>query len=116
MRRACSHKPAGYDAVMRFSSAPGDLLPDSVSTHHGLGIKVAGVEGEQLPGGEGDTQDFLMANGKAFNAPDPKSFLKNLKLLAGTTDQVEGLKVALSKALRAVETGLESVGLDRAPC
>ena len=107
-------QPESYDAVIRLSSAPGDLLPDSVSTHHGLAIKVAGVEGAQLAGGEGDTQDFLMANGKAFNAPDLKSFLKNLKLLAGTTDKVEGLKVALSTALRAVETGLESVGLQSA--
>jgi hypothetical protein len=106
--------PASYDAVMRFSSAPGDLLPDSVSTHHGLGIKVAGVPGAQLPDGEGDTQDFLMANGKAFNAPDPKSFLKNLKLLAGTTDRAESLKVALAKTFRAIETGLEEVGLQSA--
>jgi hypothetical protein len=106
--------PASYDAVLRISSAPGDLLPDSVSTHHGMAIKVCGVGGPQLPSGEGDTQDFLMANGKAFNAPDAKSFLGNLKLLAATTDKAEGLKVALSKALRAVETGLESVGLQSA--
>jgi hypothetical protein len=106
--------PGSYDAVMRFSSAPGDLLPDTVSTHHGLAIKVGGVAGPQLPGGEGDTQDFVLANGKAFIAPDPKSFLKNLKLLAATTDKAEGLKVALSKAFRAVETGLESVGLQSA--
>src|SRR6201999_1950616 len=35
-------------------------------------------------------------------------------LLAGTTDKAEGLKVALATALRAVETGLESVGLQSA--
>lgn len=107
-------QPGTYDAILRLSSAPGDLLPDSVSTHHGLAIKVKGVDGAQLPGGEGDTQDFLLANGKAFNAPDAKSFLKNLKLLAATTDKAEGLKVALSNALRALETGLESVGLQSA--
>jgi hypothetical protein len=67
-----------------------------------------------LSGGEGDTQDFVMANGKAFNAPTAKSFLANLKLLAPTTDKAEGAKVALSTALRAVESGLESVGLQSA--
>ncbi|HEX4293574.1 MAG TPA: catalase family protein [Rhizomicrobium sp.] len=103
-------KPGRYDAVMRLSSAPGDLLPDSVSTHHGLGIKVKGVGGEHLPGAESDTQDFLMANGKAFNASSLAGFLKTLKLLAATTDKAEGLKVALSTALRAVETTLENAG------
>lgn len=107
-------KPASYDAVLRFSAAPGDLLPDSVSTHHGIGIKVRGVAGDVLPDAEPNIQDFLMANGKAFNAPNAKSFLRNLKLLAATTDKGEGLKVALSTALRAVETGLESVGLESA--
>lgn len=99
-----------FDAVVRLSSAPGDLLPDTVSTHHGLALKVKGVTGEHLPGAEPDTQDFLFANGKAFNTPTVASFLKTLKLLAGTTDKAEGLKVALATALRAVESTLESAG------
>jgi hypothetical protein len=103
-------KPGRYDAVIRLSSAPGDLLPDTVSTHHGFGLKVKGVAGERLPDAEPDTQDFLFANGKAFNAPTLGAFLKNLKLLAGTTDKAEGLKVALSTVLRAIETTLESAG------
>jgi hypothetical protein len=103
-------KPGRYDAVARLSSAPGDLLPDTVSTHHGFGLKVRGVSGERLPGAEPDTQDFLFANGKAFNAPTLSAFLKNLKMLASTTDKAEGLKVALSTALRAIETTLESAG------
>ena len=103
-------RPASYDAVIRLSSAPGDLLPDSVSTHHGLAIKVRGVDGARLAGADDDTQDFLLANGKAFNVASAKSFLSTLKKLAATTDKAEGLKVALSKALRAVETGIESLG------
>jgi hypothetical protein len=95
---------------VRLSSAPGDLLPDTVSTHHGFALKVLGVEGEQLAGAEGGTQDFIFANGKAFNAPTAAKFLKTLKLLAATTDKAEGLKVALATALRAVEETLESVG------
>jgi hypothetical protein len=103
-------RPGRYDAVVRLSSIPGDLLPDSVSTPHGFALKVRGVEGEMLPGAERGIQDFLFANGKAFNAPTPAAFLKNLKLLAGTTDKAEGLKVALSAALRVIEGTLESVG------
>jgi hypothetical protein len=103
-------RPGQYDAVIRLSSAPGDLLPDTVSTHHGFGLKVKGVIGEHLPGAEPDTQDFLFANGKSFNAATAADFLKNLKILAATTDKAEGLKVAFSTALRTVETTLESVG------
>jgi hypothetical protein len=40
---------------MRFSTSPGDLLPDSVSTPRGLALKIFGVTGERLPGSEDDT-------------------------------------------------------------
>jgi hypothetical protein len=103
-------RPGRHDAVVRLSSAPGDLLPDTVSTHHGFALKVLGVQGQQLAGAEGGTQDFLFANGKAFNAATAAKFLKTLKLLAATTDKAEGLKVALATALRAIEGTLESAG------
>jgi hypothetical protein len=103
-------KPGKYDAVMRFSTSPGDLLPDSVSTPRGLALRVLDVEGASLPDSHPGVQDFLLVTGKAFSAPDAKHFAANLKLLAGTTDKAEGLKVALSAALRAAESALESVG------
>jgi hypothetical protein len=109
-------KPGEYATAMRFSTSPGDLLPDSVSTPRGLAIKVFGVKGERLPDLVGadtsgdETQDFALVTGKAFVAPDSKHFLKSLKLLAGTTDKAEGLKVVLSAVLRGTEKALEAVG------
>lgn len=35
---------------MRFSTNPGDMLDDKVSTPRGLAIKLIGVEGARLPG------------------------------------------------------------------
>lgn len=100
-----------YPVLMRFSTSPGDIMDDDVSTPRGLAIKVVGVEGERLPGSEGDTtQDFLMVNGPAFAAPTAKAFLGNLKLLAKTTDKAEGLKKVLSAALRGLESVVEAVG------
>lgn len=100
-----------YPVVMRFSTNPGDVLPDSISVPQGLAIKIIGVEGDRLPGSEGDvTQDFVMANGPAFVAPDGAKFLGNLKMLSKTTDRVESLKVALSATLRGAETALEAIG------
>ena len=106
-------RPAAYPVVMRVSTNPGDILDDRVSAPRGLALKVIGVGGERLPGAEGTvTQDFVMANGPAFGAPDAKAFLGSLKLLAATTDKAEGLKMALSKALRGVNTALKAVGVD----
>ncbi|MBD8908933.1 catalase family protein [Methylorubrum zatmanii] len=102
--------PGSYEAVLRLSTNPGDILDDSVSTPRGLALKIIGVEGERLEGVEGTTQDFVMANAPAFTAPDDAAFLKSLKLLAATTDTPQVFKKAFSAVLRGVETVLESLG------
>ena len=99
-----------YRAILRFSTTPGDILPDSVSTPRGLAIKIIGVEGERLPDAGGTTQDLVMVNGPAFATSNGKAFLGNLKLLATTTDRVEGVKVAVSKVLQGTEKVIESFG------
>jgi hypothetical protein len=104
-------RPGTLPLVMRLSTTPGDILPDDVSTPRAMSIKVIGVEGERLPGAEGDvTQDFILVNGPAFNKPTAKSFAGNLKLLAATTDKAEGSKQVLSAALRGLEKAVEAVG------
>ena len=103
-------KPGRYPALMRFSTTPGDLLDDAVSTPRGLAVKILDVEGERLPDAPDPVQDFLLVNGKAFATPTAKPFAKNLKLLAATTDKAEGLKKALSAALRGAEAGIEALG------
>eukprot|EP00913_Durusdinium_trenchii_P021367 g20080.t1 len=108
-------EPGRYEAVIRLSTTPGDILHDSVSTPRGMALKILDVEGERLPGSEGSrSQDFVMVNGKEFNSPSGKAFLKNLKLLAATTDRMEGTKELLSKAFRGVEAALEAVGRESA--
>ncbi|MFD1332187.1 catalase family protein [Methylopila musalis] len=103
--------PGRYAGVMRFSTNPGDVLDDGVSAPRGLALKVIGVEGERLPGSDGEeTQDFLMANAPAFAARNAAAFLKNLKLLAKTTDRAETAKKGLSSVLRAVEATIEAFG------
>ena len=104
-------RPGSYDVAMRFSTIPGDMLDDSVSTPRGLAVKVIGVAGARLPGSEGDTtQDFVLVNAPAFSAPNAAKFLGNLKTLAATTDKAQGLKKALSAVMRGTEMVIESVG------
>ena len=105
-------QPGSYDALLRFSTLPGDILDDSVSVPRGLAVKLFGVTGDRLPGSESDTtQDFVMVNGPAFAAPTPKAFLANLKMLAKTTDVGEGLKKGLSATMQTVDAVLETVGI-----
>lgn len=103
--------PARYPVVMRFSTIPGDLLDDKVSTPRGVAFKVLGVKGERLEGAEGaSTQDFIMVNGPRFSARNGKAFLRSLKLVAATTDKAEGAKEALSSVLRGTEKLVEAFG------
>ena len=103
-------RPGTYEAVLRLSTNPGDLLDDSVSTPRGLALKAIGVPGERLPGAEGTTQDFVLANAPAFSAPDAAAFVRSLKMLAATTDTPQIFKKAVSATMRGVEALLESLG------
>lgn len=97
-------QPATYDALVRFSTPPAEALDDRVSLPRAMALKVLGVPGDRLAGSEQDTtQDFLMVNGPVFSVPDAKGFLRNLKLLAATTDKVPTAKRVLSSVLRTAE-------------
>ena len=104
--------PGEHTVYMRMSTNAGDILPDAVSLPRGLAVKVLDVPGERLPGAEGTTQNFIMVNGKVFQAPTADKFLGSLKLLAKTTDRAEGLKVAASTVLRGVNKVLTAVGIE----
>src|SRR5580658_2690120 len=104
---------AEHPMIMRFSTNPGDILPDSISSPRGLAIKVVGLENsEMVPSHVGQvTQDFVLVNGsKAFGAPDAASFLKGVKLLEQHVTDSEGLKQLVSTSTRLLEKILESVG------
>jgi hypothetical protein len=103
--------PGRHPVILRFSTAPGDLLDDAVSLPRGLAIKVFDVFGDRLPGAEGQTtQDIVLINGPAFGAPDLKTFLGLLKPLAGTTDRFDGFKRLISSVLQPIEAVLEEQG------
>lgn len=102
--------PGVHKVLMRLSTNAGDILPDAISLPRGLAIKVYDVAGERLPGADGTAQDFVLNNGTVFVAKDAKTFLGNVKMLAKTTDRIEGTKKVISAALRGVHNALEAVG------
>lgn len=103
--------PGRHKVLMRISTNAGDILPDAISLPRGLAIKIFDVAGERLPGAEGTAQDFVLNNGTVFQSRDAGAFLANLKLLARTTDRLEGTKTLLSGVLRGVHTALDAVGM-----
>lgn len=104
-------RAGSYPVVLRLSTTPGDILADDVSTPRGMSLKVVGVPGERVEGSEDAvTQDFVLVNGPAFNAPDAKTFLGSAKLLAPTTDKAPNLKRAFSAVARGAEKVIEAVG------
>ena len=53
-----------------------------------------------------------MVNGPVFQAKTADKFLGNLKMLAGTTDALQGTKTVMSTVLRGVSSALETVGIE----
>ena len=108
-------RPATYDTILRFSTTPGDVLDDNVSTPRGVALKVLGVSGKRLPGSESDTtQNYVLGNSPSFQVATAAGFLKQLKVLAATTGHAEPVKEALSVISRTTNAGLEKVGLKSA--
>ncbi|WP_237480173.1 catalase family protein [Lichenibacterium dinghuense] len=103
--------PATYDAILRFSTTPGDMLDDAVSTPRGVALKVLDVPGARLPGSEGDrTQNYVFGNSPTFQVATAAKFLQQLKPMAATTGRAEPLKHAISVLSRNAEAALEMVG------
>ena len=103
--------PGTYTVFMRLSTNAGDILPDVIALPRGMAMKVVGVDGERLPDAAGRTQDFVMVNGSVFQAKTAKKFAGSLKLLAKTTDRMEGTKKVMSSVLQTINSALETVGV-----
>jgi hypothetical protein len=107
--------PRAYPVVARLSTEPGELMGDSVHTPRGLALKVIGVEGEMLPGHEGEvTQDFLLSSGRRFAVADLKGFLAVQRFLEGIANQPEGVKKAGTALGFATNGVLRLVGQESA--
>ena len=112
LRQGLAAQPGTYGVIMRFSTNPGDILSDHISSPRGLAIKIVGLDGEKVPNHAGEkTQDFPMVNGPTFDTADAAGFLKNMKLLDKNANAPEAVKQAVSTASRIGENVLEAVGL-----
>ncbi|ACA15296.1 hypothetical protein M446_0738 [Methylobacterium sp. 4-46] len=116
LRQGLFAEPRTYPVIARFSHVPGEYLDDrKVSAPRGLSLKIFGVEGERLPGHEGETtQDFILDTGTTFPAADAKAFLATIGALRRATPAPVAVKQAVSAGARAANAVLNAVGLGSA--
>lgn len=111
-------EPQTYPVIIRFSTAPGDIMPDGVSSFRGMAIKVIGVEGRKVLEQEADalTQDFLMINHPVFPSGDVAGYLREQllqeKVVVSAPEEAQQL---LTTVLRTVNSVTEKVGLELYP-
>ena len=103
-----------YPAIIRYSTSPGDILPDGVAALRGMAVKVIGVAGEKILPELRDaaTQDFLLCNFPTISAGDVSSYLKQMLIIEKATEQPEELQRIFTTALRGASAALRSVGID----
>jgi hypothetical protein len=112
-RQGLFAEPGIFDAIVRLSTTPGDILPDSVSSPRAWAIKVIGTPeaAARLPGHEQHrTQDFLCQTGKAFGVADAEAFLRQILFFEKHATDSGTLKKAVSTAARLAESAIETVG------
>ena len=115
LRQGLFSVEASFPVLLRFSTNPGDLLADNVSSPRGLAVKVLGVEGEKVANHAGrPTQDFVCINANAFTAPNPAGFLEQIKTFDKHLTTPELVKHGVSAAARATNAVLKAVHLSSA--
>ena len=114
LRQGLFTEPRTYPVVVRLAHVPGEFLDDRrVSTPRGMALKVIGVEGEMLPGHQGEvTQDWVLDTGKVFIALGAKGFLAAITATEMAAPMPEGVKQAVSTGSRAANAALNAVGLN----
>ena len=105
-----------YPVIIRLSTSPGAIQPDSQPAVKGFGLKIIGVAGKKFLAEEADamTQDFLMVNDTIIPTGDVKSYHDmqlRLEKLAHGPEFVQNLVneagVLVDKVLEAVGTKKE---------
>ncbi|WP_028473637.1 catalase family protein [Nocardioides alkalitolerans] len=115
LRQGLFAEPVERPVIIRFSTAPGDIVPDGVGTARGMAVKVLEVDGEKaLPEApDARTQDFLLVNHPTISSGDVHTYRRDQALLAKAARAPEPAQVATGVVLRAAAGAARAVGVDR---
>jgi hypothetical protein len=104
-----------YPVIIRLSTSPGAIEPDSKPAVKGFGLKIIGVEGKKFLPDQADaaTQDFLMVNDTIIPTGTVKAYhdmqLRLEKMLHGP----EFVQTVVNEAAVLADKALEAVGLKK---
>ncbi len=107
-----------YPVMIRFSTTPGDIMPDGIASFRGMAIKAIGVEGRKLLPDQADavTQDFLLINHPVFPSGNVARYLREQqlqeKVVVSAPEEAQQL---LTQTLSAVNTLTEKIGVELYP-
>ena len=103
LAQGLASRPGRYPALVRFAQGPGELLPDKISTHRGMAVKLLGMGGPRIAEStEQSSQDFVLeAGGTEFIHSTPKAFLTDIRAgVSNAPAMPQMLKSAVSNVAR----------------
>lgn len=104
-------QPETYDAVIRLSSAPGDIHTDRTPAPRGCAIKILDVTGDRLvPDIGGHNQDFLMVNFPTLAFGTIAKYKDMLQILEKNARAPEVLQRLTTGAMRLTREAIEATG------
>ena len=109
--------PRTYPVIVRFSTAPGAIMPDGQPTFRGMAIKVIGVEGQKFLPEQADalTQDFLLVNHPVIPTGTVETYLEQQLKLEKQAGLPEALQEAQSKLITGAHKVLDAIGIHPEP-
>ncbi|MGI4733552.1 MAG: catalase family protein [Janthinobacterium lividum] len=104
-----------YPVIIRLSTSPGAIQPDSQPAVKGFGLKIIGVEGKKFLPAEADaiTQDFLLVNDTIIPTGDVKSYHDMQLRLEKMVHGPEFVQTVVNEAAVLADKALEAVGLKK---
>lgn len=109
-------RPGTHEVVVRLSSAPGGVRPDSIPQPRGFALKVMGVEGPRLlEGDDGQNQDFLLVNIPTLAFGTIPKYKQMLPMLERRAAAPAGLQRAGAAIARGIEGLSERAGIEAGP-
>lgn len=109
-------EPRTYPVMIRFSTVPGDIMPDGLSCFRGVAIKVIGVAGLKLMEPDAVTQDFLLINSPIFPSGNIARFLPEQllqeKVVVSAPEEAQQLLGTVARTVNAVT---QKVGINLYP-
>lgn len=112
LRQGLFRRPATYPVIVRLSSAPGDLQPDSVPAPRGMAIKIIGAAGPKaLPSHEAEvTQDLLLVNRPVIAFGHVEAYWRLQQTLEKHGAQPPALKASVARLARVANGALKLAG------